>query len=58
MMSHFTFLKIVIPYFIDFFFLHSILAGWIITFFFCGVINSEHTINIDFTWTWNGMLIQ
>ncbi len=58
MMSHFTFLKIVIPYFIDFNFF-AFNFGWVDNNnFFCGVINSEHTINIDFTWTWNGMLIQ
>ncbi len=46
------FFKILIPYFIYLAVFLAFKFGWVVnnTFFF-GVTNSEHTFNIDFTWT-------
>ncbi len=47
------FFKILIPYFINLAFFLAFKFGCVVNnTFFCGVTNSEHTFNIDFTWTY------
>ncbi len=47
------FFKILIPYFINLAFFLAFKFGWVVNnTFFCGVTNSEHTFNIDFTQTY------
>ncbi len=46
-------INILIPYFIYLMVFLAFKFGWVVNnnTFFYGVTNSEHTLNIDFTWT-------